>query len=168
MWLGEPGKVTDRIDFLGTHKICLYLLKGEEAMIIGGGMGWIAPSLEEQFSAMDFDLKRIKYLVISHSHFDHCGAVPYLKRKFPQAQIVASAYSRDAFSKEKTIKFIVNTNQEIIQKLGLQAEHEQLNLQLNRIQVEQVVAENDVINLGDGIEVHFMEVPGHSKCSIAV
>ena len=81
MWIGEPGKVTDRIDFLGTREICLYLLKGKEAMIIGGGMSHIAPSLEKQFSRMDFDTENIKYLAVPHSHLDHCGAVPYLKRK---------------------------------------------------------------------------------------
>ena len=86
MWIKEPGKITDRIDFLGTHQICLYLIKGKEYMIVGGGMSYIAPSLEKQFSAMAVDLSKIKYLVIPHSHFDHCGAVPYLKRKlkFPK------------------------------------------------------------------------------------
>ncbi|GAI18030.1 unnamed protein product, partial [marine sediment metagenome] len=79
MWIQEPGKINDRIDFLGTRDLCLYLLKGKEAMIIGGAMSYIAPSLERQFSEMDFDLDRIRYLVIPHSHFDHCGAVPYLK-----------------------------------------------------------------------------------------
>ena len=168
MWIQEPSKITDRIDFLGTRKVCLYLLKGVEAMVIGGGMSWVAPFLEKQFSAMDFDLRRIKYLVVPHSHFDHCGAVPYLKRKFPWAQIVASAYSKDVFSKEKAIKFIADINKEMIEKLGLQADYERLNLQFNGIQVDHVVAENDVMDLGDGIETHFMEVPGHTRCSIAV
>jgi len=168
MLIQEPGKVTERIDFLGTRKICLYLLKGKEAMIIGGGMGWTAPSLERQFSALDFDVKKIKYLVIPHSHFDHCGAMPYLKRKFPQVQIVASAYSKEVFSKEKAVDFIANINKEMIEKLGLQNEYERLDLQFDGIQVDRVVAENDVIDLGNGVEAHFLEVPGHTKCSLAV
>ncbi len=167
MWIQEPGRVTDRIEFIGTRKNCLYLLKGKEAMIIGGGMSWTAPSLERQFSAMDFDLEKIKYLVIPHSHFDHCGAVPYLKRKFPWMLVLASAYSKEVFSKEKAVNFIANANKEAIEKLGLQGEHEGLNLQFDGIQVDRVVAENDVIDLGDGIEAHMIEVPGHTRCSIA-
>lgn len=167
MLIREPGEVTDRIDFLGTRKNCLYLLKGREAMIIGGGMSWTVPSLEKQFSVMDFDLEKIKYLVIPHSHFDHCGAVPYLKRKFPQMQVLASAYSQEVFSKEKAVNFIANANKEVIEKLDLQDEYERLNLQFNGIHVDRVVAENDVIDLGDGIEAHFIEVPGHTKCCIA-
>jgi glyoxylase-like metal-dependent hydrolase (beta-lactamase superfamily II) len=167
MWIQEPGKIADRIDFLGTRDLCLYLLKGEEAMIIGGGMSHIAPSLEKQFSAMHCDLNRIKYLVIPHSHFDHCGAVPYLKRKFPRTEIVASAYSKEVFSKEKAVNFMANINKEMIEKSSLQDEYEKLNLQFDGISVDRVVGENDIIDLGDGIQAHFIEVPGHSKCCIA-
>ncbi len=168
MWIREPGKITDSLDFLGTRKTCLYLLKGGKAMIIGGGMSYIAPSLERQFAGMDFDLSRIKYLVIPHSHFDHCGAVPYLKRKFPWVQIVASEYCQQVFSKEKALDFIATINKEMIEKLGLENEYERLNLQFDGIQVDQVAAEGDIINLGDGIEAHFIEAPGHTRCSIAL
>jgi len=168
MWIGEPGKVTDRIDFLGTGEICLYLLKGKEAMIIGGGMSQVAPSLEKQFSQMDFDTKNIKYLVVTHSHFDHCGAVPYLKRKFLQVHILASAYSQEVFSKEKVVNAIASANKGVIDALGLQDEYEKLNLEFDGIQVDQVVAEKDILDLGDGIEAHFIEAPGHTKCSLAI
>ena len=166
MWIGEPGKITDRIEFLGTHKNCLYLLRGREAMIIGGGMSWAAPSLEKQFSAMDYDLTRIKYLVLPHSHFDHCGAVPYLKRKFPWLQIVASAYCKEVFSKKKVIKIIADGNNRMIEKLGLQDEYARLNLKFDNIHVDRVIAEGDTINLGDEIEACFTETPGHTKGSI--
>jgi len=168
MWIGEPGKVTDRIDFLGTREICLYLLKGKEAMIISGGMSHVAPSLEKQFRQMDFDTEDIKYLVVTHSHLDHCGAVPYLQRKFPQVQILASEYSREVFSKEKVVNAIASANKGAIDALGLQDEYEKLNLKFDGIHVGRVVTENDFIDLGDGIKAHFIETPGHTKCSLAL
>ena len=168
MWIKEPGKVIDRLDFLGTHENCLYLLRGKEAMIIGGGMSWTVPSLEEQFSVTDFEPDRLRYLVILHSHFDHCGAVPFLKRKFPHMQILASAYSAEVFAKEKAVNFIAAANKQMIDRLALQSEYERLNLKFDGIRVDRVVAEGDSIDLGDGIEVHFMEVPGHTQCCIAV
>jgi glyoxylase-like metal-dependent hydrolase (beta-lactamase superfamily II) len=167
MWIRKPGKVTGRLEFLGTIENCLYLLKGKDMMIIGGGMSWITPSLEAQFSAMDFNPKKLKYLVISHSHFDHCGAVPYLKRKFPHTQILASAYSEKIFNKEKALNSIAASNKYIIDKLGLQSEYERLNLKFDGIRVDRVVTEKDMIDLGDDIKVHFLEVPGHTQCSIA-
>lgn len=167
MWIREPGKISDRLDFLGARENCLYLLRGRDMMIIGGGMSWIAPSLEAQFSATDFEPKKLKYLVVSHSHFDHCGAVPYLKRKFPHIQILASAYAENIFAKEKAVNYIAAGNKYTIDKLGLQDEYERLNLKFDGVHVDRVVTEKDIIDLGDDIEIHFLEVPGHTRCSIA-
>jgi glyoxylase-like metal-dependent hydrolase (beta-lactamase superfamily II) len=167
MWIREPGKVTDRLDFLGARENCLYLLRGNDMMIIGGGMSWIVPALEIQFSKMDFEPKKLKYLVVSHSHFDHCGAVPYVKKKFPHIQILASAYAEKIFAKEKAMNFIAVTNKYAIDRLGLQGEYESLDLKFDGIHVNRIITEKDIIDLGDGIEVHFLEVPGHTQCSIA-
>jgi glyoxylase-like metal-dependent hydrolase (beta-lactamase superfamily II) len=167
MWIREPGKVTERLDFLGASENCLYLLRGNDMMIIGGGMSWIVPSLEIQFSKMDFDPKKLKYLVVSHSHFDHCGAVPYVKKKFPHIQILASAYAEKIFAKEKAVNFIAVTNKYAIDRLGLQSEYEKLDLKFDGIHVNRIITEKDIVDLGDGIEVHFLEVPGHTQCSIA-
>jgi len=168
MWIREPGKVSDRLDFLGARENCLYLLRGRDMMMIGGGMSWIVPSMVIQLSKIDFEPKKLKYLVVSHSHFDHCGAVPYLKKKFPHIQILASAHAEKIFAKEKAVHFIADTNKYAIARLGLQSEYESLDLKFDGIHVDRIITEKDIIDLGDGIDVHFLEVPGHTQCSIAV
>ncbi|MGA2227798.1 MAG: MBL fold metallo-hydrolase [Syntrophobacteraceae bacterium] len=35
-------------------------------------------------------MDRIQYLLSAHSHYDHCGAVPYLRRRYPHRQVLAS------------------------------------------------------------------------------
>ena len=168
MWIKEPGKIVDGLDFIGTYELSLYLLRGKEAMIIGGGMSYIAPSLEEQFPMIGLEPDKLKYLVILHSHFDHCGAVPYLKRKFPHMQVLASAHTAEVLSKKKVVDYIYAADKETVDRIGLQSEYERLNLKFDGVQVDRVVAENDIIDLGDGVEAHIIEVPGHTKCSIAV
>ncbi len=168
MWIQQPGIVNEHIEFLGTHKNCLYLLKGEEGILIGGGMSWVAPALEKQFSAMKFDSRKIRSLVITHSHFDHCGAVPYLKRKFPHLKILASPYAQEVYSKEKAVSFIATQNEKMVDRQGLQEEGKRLNVQFDGIRVDQPVADGDSLDLGDGIRAQILEVPGHTKCSIAV
>lgn len=168
MWIGKPGKINDRIYFLGALLNCMYLLRGKDAMIVGGGMSWLVPTLEKQFAQLEIETEKLKYLVIQHSHFDHCGAVPYLKRKFPQIKILASAYSKEVFTREKVIDFIAASNQRMIDKLALQDESKRLNLEFDGITVDRVVKEADIIDLGDGIKAQLLEVPGHTKCSIAV
>ena len=136
-------------------------------MIVGGGMSWIAPALEKQFAAMAFDFSRIRYLVITHSHFDHCGAVPYLKRKFPQAEILASAYAQRVFSLKKAVQFIAAMNDRMLEISGARKEAESLNLKIDELQVEQTVSDQDTVDLGKGITVRFLETPGHTRCSLS-
>jgi glyoxylase-like metal-dependent hydrolase (beta-lactamase superfamily II) len=136
-------------------------------MIVGGGMSWVAPALEKQFAAMDFDFSRIRYLVITHSHFDHCGAVPYLKRKFPQAKILASAYAQRVFSLKKAVQFIAAMNDRMLEKTHADEEAGRLNLKFDGIQVDQTISDQDIVDLGNGITVRFLETPGHTQCSLA-
>src|SRR4030042_3290973 len=107
-------------------------------MIISGGMSWVVPSLERKFSAIDFDSNKVRYLGIPHSHFDHWGAVPYLKGKFPHIQILASARSKELLSKEKVVSAAATANKELIKKLGLESECKKFHLQFDGIQVDQV------------------------------
>ena len=162
-----PCEILESLKLLGAWPNCLYLLKGKEAMIVGGGMSWIAPALEKQFTAMDFDFSRIRYLVITHSHFDHCGAVPYLKRKFPQAKVLASAYAQRVFSLKKAVQFIAAMNDRMLEISGAGKETGRLNLKFDGIQVDRTIADQEIVDLGNGITVRFLETPGHTQCSLA-
>lgn len=168
MWISEPGKVTEEIDYFGNRKHCIYLVKGKEGLLIGGGMSWIAPSLDKQLAQSNFAPEKIRYLLIPHSHFDHCGAVPYLKRKFPHLQILGAAYTQKVLASPKAISFIATQNQRMIEFQGLGQDAKHLDLTFDAIQVDQVVKEGDRIDLGSGIEAQFLEVPGHTQDAIAV
>ncbi|MFU8797006.1 MAG: MBL fold metallo-hydrolase, partial [Dehalococcoidia bacterium] len=121
-----------------------------------------------QLAALDVGTRDVRYLVITHSHFDHCGAVPYLKRRFPEAEVVASAYAAEVLGKPRVIDVIASANKEKIDALGLQKEFEELGLEFGGVEVDRVVGDGDAVDLGQGIEAHFIEAPGHSKCSMAV
>ena len=168
MWFGEPARINDRIDFLGTREISVYLIRGKDAAIVGGGMSYILPELDRQLSAMDLDTADVRYLIITHSHFDHCGAVPYLRRSFPNAEVLSSAYASKVLSKPKVIDIVASANREKIEQLGLQNEYRDLGLEFDGIAIDRVVADGEALDLGDGIEAQFIAAPGHSRCSMAL
>jgi glyoxylase-like metal-dependent hydrolase (beta-lactamase superfamily II) len=103
MLLTQPGSINERLYLLGTRQNIFYLVKGKVSMLIGGGMNWIAPELERQFSDFEINLAEIEYLVVQHSHFDHCGLVPYLKRKLPQMKILGTESSRNILARQVTV-----------------------------------------------------------------
>ena len=56
-------------------------------------------------------------ILLTHSHFDHCGAAPYLLRKFPHARIAASARAAEVLQKESAITLIRRFNAEYEEKM---------------------------------------------------
>ncbi len=168
MVITEPGKVTDRITFLGSVDCCVYAVDGgEEAILIGGGMVYVAPDLLRQIDEFGIDERKIKRLVILHAHFDHCGLIPFLKKRWPWAVVTASARAKKLLSDPNISQTIANFNQAAVEAAGLQDKAEELGLEFTAIDVEETVGEGDVISCGD-LTFEVMEVPGHSSCSIAL
>jgi len=167
MWIREPQKVSEEIEYLGTTDMCIYLLKGREYMFIEGGMSYVVPILLRQLEERGIDQSKITKFLILHSHFDHCGVVPFFKRKLPQIEVLASTRTKEIFGKEKAIHFIRERNRAMIEYYGIQREAVELNLDFDGIPVDRVVREGDSIDLGNGVTIEFIEVPGHSSCSIA-
>ena len=162
-----PQTIHSRVEYLGRQEMNVYLLKGKEYMIIEGGMSYIVPDLLRQFRERNLDTSRITRLLILHSHFDHCGIAPFFKRKIPGLRIVGSRRSRELYGKEKVVNFVRDRNREMIQRLKMETEADELGLDFDRLAVDEAVGEGDSIDLGEGVEVRIIEMPGHSSCSIA-
>ena len=167
MWIRDPRKVSEEIEYLGTTDMCIYLLKGREYMFIEGGMSYVVPILLRQLDERGIDQSRITKFVILHSHFDHCGIVPFFKRRLPQIEVLTSARTKEIYGKDKAIHFIRERNRAMIEYYGMQREAAEFNLDFDEIPVDRVIKEGDRVDLGNGLTVEFSEVPGHSSCSIA-
>ncbi len=168
MLTNKPGKITEGLYLLGQQMCLMYLVRGKESMIIGGGMNWMAPLLEQQLRELDVSPDEIKYLVIPHPHFDHCGAVPFLKRKYPQMRVLASEASKSVLAKPKVIDYIEQVNLLMVEHYGVKDQYERMNLRIDAINVDETVNDSTMINLGNGLEVHFIGTPGHSPGDVSV
>ena len=162
-----PHTIHPRVEYLGRQEMNVYLLKGKEYMFIEGGMSYIVPDLLRQFRERSIDISKITRLLVLHSHFDHCGIAPFFQRKIPGLRIIGSRRSEELYGKEKVINFIRDRNREMIQRLNMEKEADELGLYFDRMAIDEAVGEGDSIDLGEGVEVRIIEMPGHSSCSIA-
>ena len=168
MIIEEPGYITERILLLGRRESCVYLLKGEgEYALLGGGMAYIVPDLVRQFRKYGIEEDKIKKIIILHSHFDHCGVVPYFKKRWPWVRVTASERSKELLSTGKVIDNIEFLNQVLLMKYGLEKEDKEFGLSFTGVEVDEIVKDKDVLAC-DGLTMEIIEVPGHSSCSIAV
>ncbi len=168
MIIDNPGKISERILMLGSQESCVYLVQGrEEHFLLGGGMINIAPVVLQQLKDWDISLESITRIVILHSHFDHCGIIPYLLKFLPKAQVLGSKQSQKLLCKPDVIQGIQFMNQILLERAGLEQQAQELGLEFPGIEVQEILADGDVLQ-GEDFELLVMEVPGHSSCSIAL
>ena len=140
MLISEPGKVTERITFLGRYESCVYVVDGgDESVLIGGGMSYVVPDILKQIEDFNIDERKIKRLIILHSHFDHCGIIPYLKKLWPWTRVTASARAKQLLSDPKVSETIAVLNQAALARSRREEQAEELGFAFTEIKVEETV-----------------------------
>lgn len=168
MMVTEPGRITPRITFLGHSESCIYLVDGgDESLLIEGGMTYLAPDILRQIDMFGIDESKIRHLIILHAHFDHCGLIPFFKRRWPWATVSASARAKQLLSDPEVTRRIADLNQAAVSRAGLEEKASQVGFGFTHIEVERTLGGGDVIPCGD-ITAEVIGVPGHSSCAIAL
>ena len=166
----NPIKITQNFYQLGTSSFPAYLSLGEKGMIIEGGTGATFKIIVDQIEELGIDPSRIKFIVLTHTHADHIGAVPHLKSIWPHVKILASPVAAKTVSKKEMYKGFLYIDQAISEILKGKGEIASLPpaLQDYSFAVDQVLEDGDTIDLGAGISWTVYHAPGHSPCHIAL
>lgn len=140
-----------------------YLVCGKEkTALIDCGMAFCALNLIDNIKEV-LGTKPLDYILISHSHYDHIGAIPYLKKEWPDSSVLGAEHAKRVLQSSNAL----NT----IRKLSIKAasyysitDFPEYDDQL--MKVDNVVCNGDIVDLG-GITIKVIETPGHTKCSLA-
>jgi glyoxylase-like metal-dependent hydrolase (beta-lactamase superfamily II) len=167
MRIRQPGRVNERIWFLGREESGVYLLMGNNrSMIVSGGMSYIIPDILQQFEEFAIDENQIKKLLILHSHFDHVGIVPFMKRRHPDLEVHASQRAWEILQMDKAILTINTFSRNVAKRMKKENIYSTYDLEWRSDVSGKTVQEGDRVDLG-GFEVSILEIPGHSSCCIA-
>ena len=167
MRIRKPGKVHERIWFLGREESGVYLLEGNDgSMMVSGGMSYIVSDIIRQFKEFRIDESRIKKLLILHSHFDHVGIIPFFKRRNPEMEIYASERAWEILQMDKAILTINEFSRNVEKRMKREDIASAYDLEWRNDVSGKTIREGDRIDLG-GLEVLILEIPGHSSCCIA-
>ena len=167
MRIRKPGKVRERIWYLGREESGVYLLEGDRsAMIVSGGMSYIVSDMLQQLKEFGMDEHRIKKLLILHSHFDHVGIVPFFKRRLPTMEVYASQRGWEVLQMDKAVVTINEFGRSVARRMEKGEVYSAYDLEWRKDVSGKTIREGDRIDLG-GLEVLILEIPGHSSCCIA-
>jgi glyoxylase-like metal-dependent hydrolase (beta-lactamase superfamily II) len=166
----EPIHVTDHLFQLGTPAFPAYLSMGDEGMIIEGGTGGTFPIMVRQIESLGIGMEKIKYIVLTHTHPDHIGAVPHLQHAWPHIKLLTSPIGAKILSKTELFKQFQLIDLGIAQLMKAKAEIDSLPAPVKNytFNVDRLLNEGDTIDLGAGIVWHIHATPGHSPCHISL
>jgi glyoxylase-like metal-dependent hydrolase (beta-lactamase superfamily II) len=166
----EPIEITAHFFQLGTPAFPAYLSMGEQGMIIEGGTGPTYTIMVDQIESLGIDPQYIKYIVLTHTHPDHIGAVPHLQRAWPHIKLLASPLGAHILAKTELFKEFQLVDLGIAQLMKAKAEIDTLPAPIEdyAFAVDSVVKEGDRIDLGGGIVWNIFDTPGHSPCHISL
>ena len=153
----EFGPITK---LAGVH-VPAFILDAGEPVLFDPGVSAFGPLyLKELASRFGARVKESLLMLLTHSHFDHCGAAPYLLRAIPGARVGCSPLAADVLQKEKAIALIRSFNAEYEDRM--QDELQGQDTSFSALPVSLRLKEGDTVKLADGA-LHVFETPGHTR-----
>jgi len=105
--------------------------------------------------------RTLDYILLSHTHYDHVGGAPYIKRLWPNAVICAGAYAEHVLQRPSALKVIKRLGEEAEKKFGT---GDLSKITVEGLKVDKVLVDGSILSMGEET-IHVLETPGHTNCS---
>ena len=166
MIYNQTGEAANGLHVLGTAHFPTHLLTGPHPLLIDAGVACLGPLYVSEIQKV-LQKQAPKYLLLTHVHFDHCGAAAYLKQIFPGLQIGVSRKAVEIMQRPRAVQTMTQLNVEVKKWVDKEAPGLSKNVLFEPFQVDLVLSEGDRIDLGNGFKVEVLETPGHTWDSLS-
>ena len=159
------GQVTDNFYVLGLATIPVHLLDGPRPVLFEGGTS-CAGRLYVNAIRSVLGTRQPEILFLTHAHWDHCGAVAYLKEAFPRMRIAASKGTAQILKRPGALKLIARLNKdalEFVNNYGGGDSSCLLDVSFHPFDVDMEIEDEQVVDLGNGSTVKALATPGHTR-----
>jgi glyoxylase-like metal-dependent hydrolase (beta-lactamase superfamily II) len=109
----------------------------------------------------DLGERRPEYLMVTHAHYDHAGALPFLRKRIDTLTTCGHRRATEIFQKEKAIALMNNLSKSLKPYLG-EVYDDREELEVRQVDFDRVLKEGDIIDLGD-LTIRVYETPGHTR-----
>jgi glyoxylase-like metal-dependent hydrolase (beta-lactamase superfamily II) len=137
-----------------------FICKNDPPIIFDPGVSAFGPLYYRTLLPIVCDQQHL-LILLTHSHFDHCGAAPYLLKKFPHAQVGASSRASEVLRKESALDLIRRFNAEYEEQMADIIKGEDTSF--SSINVDMQLKEGDRVELENGHCFQVFETPGHTR-----
>lgn len=133
---------------------------GETAILYDSGFGFTGYEVAQNIKNV-LGERRLDYIFLTHSHYDHALGSAYILRYYPNAKVVAGRYAAEIFKRDGAKRTMRELDRKFADKCGYN-EYEFLG---DELRVDIPCDDNDIINAGK-MQFQVLNLPGHTKCSV--
>ena len=145
------------------------LIGTERAALFDCGMAFCAAETLRSVRQALGD-RPLDYILMTHTHYDHIGALPFFRREWPDLQAVTTQTGADVLLKDTPRRVIRELSAVAAERETRCGSHgEALDItdySDDAFRAEVVVKEGDIIPLG-GVSAEVIETPGHTRDSLS-
>ena len=149
----------------------LLIVGSEKTALYDCGMSYCGDKTVENIAEILAALKeagrvcedRLDYILLSHSHYDHLGALPDILDRYPEAIVCGSEKCKKVLSSENAKKLMTQLGTEARE---LYTPGSQKPIRTDHLRVDVVLQDGDTISLGNETITAYV-TKGHTDCSLS-
>jgi glyoxylase-like metal-dependent hydrolase (beta-lactamase superfamily II) len=165
MIIQKAGKIVEGLYALADIDLPAWLVAAETPSLFDAGITFMGPSYLREVRQHLGDESRLRWVFITHAHFDHAGTAPYLKRHITGLKVAASRMAADIFKKPNAVNLIQSLSRDY------EEEHKALfgseNVSFDALEVDRILEDGENVDLGGGWSFRVIATPGHTRDGIS-
>jgi len=162
MIINNTGQIIDGLYMVGTPAMPVYLLDGEKPAIFDAGLAFFGKIYADGIRQV-LGRRNLQYCFLTHSHFDHCGSVSFLKKEFSGLKVVASTKAKKVLGRPNALALIrklTRANEPLAKTIGIELVEFQ---RFEPFEVDVTLKDGEFIKLSPDLTVQVVETPGHTR-----
>jgi glyoxylase-like metal-dependent hydrolase (beta-lactamase superfamily II) len=165
MIIEKAGKIVEGLYALADIDLPAWLVTAETPALFDAGITFMGPAYLEEIRRVLGDENRLRWLFITHAHFDHSGTAPYLKRRIPGLKVAASRLASEIFKKPNAVSLIQSLSRDY------EEQHKTLfgseDIRFDSLEVDRILEDGETVDLGGGWTFSVIATPGHTRDGVS-
>jgi len=157
------GEIAADVYAAGHYIYPAYLIRGaKKRLMIEAGINLLGPTYLKDMGRFFSDETGADYALVTQSHYDHLGALSYLKEKYPGLMIGASPHVASLVSKPSVLKTMNFLSGQLGDYFKDEIDAATEDVTIRPMKIDWGLKGGDIIHLG-GCSCQVFETPGHTR-----
>lgn len=158
------GLLNERISIVGGNSVYpAYLLAcSKRNVMVEAGLNFLGPAYLEGVTSFWGQASDLDLLAVTHGHYEHMGAAPFMKRKIPDLELRAHETIPGLLEKNKIVTTMNMLSDQIKAYFGREGEETPEEQKIGIVPFGEPLRDGDVLDLGD-CSLQVIATPGHTR-----